>query len=446
MNVKRYSNLLTALLVVMVNIAFAQQAPIQFFRAYDQTGINVFETPREDSVPYSGFKFRLGANFKQQYQNLKHENQATPLLAFAGTPNEFDQNKLMDIGGGFNLAMANLNMDVQLADGVRVNLITYLSSRHHSETWVKAGYFQIDKVGFLNSALLDKLWQNLTLKVGHFEINYGDAHFRRSDGGNGIYNPFVENNIMDAFTTEIGGELYWRKNGFLAMFGMTDGEIQGQVTRPADRSPSYIGKLSYDKNFSETVRARLTASYYSTGSSVSNTLYGGDRTGSHYYMVTEPEKYLASGVATATTVNNRFTSGRINPGFSDKVQSFMINPFVKVGGVEFFGTYEQSKGRNATETAERKFSQYAGDVVYRFASDRLYVGARYNKVNGEYVFGGTLTDISVDRTAVAAGWFITKNILFKAEYVKQQYNDFPTNDLRHKMKFDGFMVEGIVGF
>ena len=46
------------------------------------------------------------------------------------------------------------------------------------------------------------------VRVGHMEINYGDAHFRRSDNGNAIYNPFVGNYIMDAFTTEIGGEVY----------------------------------------------------------------------------------------------------------------------------------------------------------------------------------------------------------------------------------------------
>ena len=50
--------------------------------------------------------------------------------------------------------------------------------------------------------------QIATLRVGHFEINYGDAHFRRTDNGNAIYNPFVGNYIMDAFTTEIGGEVY----------------------------------------------------------------------------------------------------------------------------------------------------------------------------------------------------------------------------------------------
>ena len=42
-----------------------------------------------------------------------------------------------------------------------------------------------------------------TIKVGQFDVNYGDAHFRRSDGGLTFYNPFMENHIMDEFATEI---------------------------------------------------------------------------------------------------------------------------------------------------------------------------------------------------------------------------------------------------
>jgi hypothetical protein len=427
-------------LIMLTSLAWGQK--IQYFRPYDQRGINVFETSKEDSVGFDGVKVRIGANFKQQYQNLKHSNEADEVLALPGTPNEFDQNKLVPIGGGFNLAMANLNLDFQLADGVRVNLVTYLSSRHHPETWVKSGYFQIDKVSFLNSEFMDNLWKNLTLKIGHMEINYGDQHYRRSDGGNGMYNPFVENYLMDAFTTEIGAELYWQKNGILAMVAITDGEIQGNVTRPDDRSPSFYGKVGVDKNLRENLRVRLTGSFYTTNSSISNTLYSGDRTGSHYYMVTEPEYYLSSGVKTATSVSNRFTSGRLNPGFRDAVQSFMINPFVKAGGFEFFGTYEMSTGRASNETKDREYSQYAAEGLYRFAQDKLYIGARYNRSEGEEAFG----DVSVDRTAIAGGWFLTKNVLFKVEYVNQNYNDYPSTDIRHNMKVDGFVIEGIVGF
>lgn len=434
--------------------AFGQQAPIQFFRPYDQNGINVFETTKDDTVAYDGFKFRIGANFKQQFQNLKHENAVTAL----NTPTS-----LVPIGGGFNLAMANLNFDVQLADGVRVNLVSYMSSRHHPEFWVKGGFFQIDKVSFLNSEWMNKLWKNLTLRVGHFEVNYGDQHFRRSDGGNGLYNPFVENLIMDGFTTEIGGELYWQKNGVIAMVAMTDGEIQGNVTRPADRSPSFYTKLGYDKQITDDLRLRLTGSLYTKSSSIRNTLFAGDRTGSHYYLVMENN---------SATVAANFTSGRFNPNVTDNVQAIMINPFVKYRGLEVFGTYEAVQGKNAVENGEvqpasptatqlvslgnRQYNQLAVDAIYRFANDKFYVGARYNTVNGPFLTGqvgsgatpnqGTRTDVQVNRTAFAAGWFLTKSVMFKFEYVTQEYKDFPTGTIFEGGKFNGYVLEGIIGF
>ena len=434
--------------------AFGQQAPIQFFRPYDQNGINVFETTKDDTVAYDGFKFRIGANFKQQFQNLKHENPVTAL----NTPTS-----LVPIGGGFNLAMANLNFDVQLADGVRVNLVSYMSSRHHPEFWVKGGFFQIDKVSFLNSEWMNKLWKNLTLRVGHFEVNYGDQHFRRSDGGNGLYNPFVENLIMDGFTTEIGGELYWQKNGLIAMVAMTDGEIQGNVTRPADRSPSFYTKLGYDKQITDDLRLRLTGSLYTKSSSIRNTLFAGDRTGSHYYLVMENN---------SATVAANFTSGRFNPNVTDNVQAIMINPFVKYRGLEVFGTYEAVQGKNAVENGEvqpasptatqlvslgnRQYNQLAVDAIYRFANDKFYVGARYNTVNGPFLTGqvgsgatpnqGTRTDVQVNRTAFAAGWFLTKSVMFKFEYVTQEYKDFPTGTIFEGGKFNGYVLEGIIGF
>ncbi len=436
--------------------ANAQQGQIQYFRPYDQRGINVFETSKLDTVPFDGLKLRVGANFTQQYQNLKHSNSENVV-------SEVNKNALYDLSPGFNLAMANFNIDVQLTDGVRVSLVSYMSTRHHNEFWVKGGFFQIDKVGFLNSEVMNDLWKNLTLKIGHMEINYGDAHFRRSDAGNALYNPFIENNLMDAFTTEIGGELYWQKSGFLAMVGITDGEIQGSVTKGNDRAPSYYGKVGYDNTFGENLRARLTGSVYTTKSSISNTLYGGDRAGSRYYFAMEP--------AAATLTGNSF-SGRINPGFKDNVTAFMINPFVKFKNIEIFGTYEIAKGNSQIENGEiqstdaaqpaleklekRQFNQYAVDGLYRFANDRMYVGARYNVLDGDLASGqsttqpnlnqGVRNDVKIERTAFSAGWFVTKNILLKGEYVTQRYKDFPATDIRSNGKFEGFVIEGTIGF
>jgi hypothetical protein len=441
------------MLLTIVNVAWAQQ-PLQYFRPYDQRGINVFETSKIDTVEYDGLRVKFGANFTQGYQSLKHSN------AIGG---------LYDLGNGFPLAQANLNIDVQLADGVRVSLVSYMSAHHHNEFWVKGGYFQIDKVGFLKSELLDRIWKNLTLKVGHMEINYGDAHFRRSDGGNTFYNPFMDNNIMDAFTTEIGGELYWQKNGVIAMAGMTNGEIQGSVTKNNDRSPSLYGKIGYDKNVTEKIRVRITGSFLNKKSSVGGTLYGGDRTGSNYQYVMEP--------VSATLTGNAF-SGRVNPNFKDNVTSFVINPFIKVSGFEFLGTYEIAKGQNAVENGEiqylgtagdatkfsklknRQFNQFTAEALYRFgASEQFYVGVRYNQLKGTQVFGqtttvgtagginqGTRADVMIDRTSVAAGWFIMRNILLKGEYVTQKYHDFPTGNILQDGKFEGFVLQGSIAF
>src|SRR6187551_374831 len=342
----RLSSLLMLSLLCVAGTAFGQQPAIQYFRPYDQRGLNVFEPSKVDTIVYDGFKLRFGANFAQQLQMLKHENNYN-----ASDPTT---TKLYDLQNGTNLAMANLNIDVQLTDGVRLSLVSYMSSRHHNEFWVKGGYLQIDKVGFMNSEFLNKLWTDLTLKVGHMEINYGDTHFRRSDGGNTLWNPFMENNIMDAFTTEIGAELYWHKKGIIAMMGLTDGEIQGSTTKKDDRAPSIYGKLGYDKAINEDLRVRLTGSFYTTKSSISNTIYGGDRTGSHYYYVMEP--------VSATLTANAF-SGRVNPGFKDNVSSFMINPFVKFHGLELFGTYEVAKGNSQVENGEIQSTNVALPVL-----------------------------------------------------------------------------------
>ena len=76
---------------------------------------------------------------------------------------------------------------------------------------------QIDKLDFIKKDFLADVMKYTTIKIGQMENNYGDAHFRRSDNGNTIRNPFVGNNIMDAFTTEMGAEVYYNRSGFVSM-------------------------------------------------------------------------------------------------------------------------------------------------------------------------------------------------------------------------------------
>ena len=421
---------------ILFSLAFKVSAQfgdrnLQYWIPPDKRGINQFETSKLDTVPYEGVEVRVGGAFALQFQALDHENTAIPNLNPAGV----NTNELINLTPGFNTATANLNLDVQLAPGLRMSLITYLSSRHHPEAWVKGGYLQIDEMPWFKSSTVDNIMDYLTLRVGHMEINYGDAHFRRTDNGNALMNPFVGNYIMDAFTTEIGGELYFKTGTFFAMAGATAGEIQGNITSDL-KSPAFLAKLGYDASIMDDLRLRLTGSLYTTSGSASNTLYGGDRGGSRYYLVMENVLAVPA---------SQFTSGRFNPGFRDKVTAFVINPFIKFNGFEFFGNFELASGRGHSETDDRNWTQLAGDLIYRFGGwENFYVGARYNTVSGE--LAGSGLDVSINRIGGVFGWFITSNVLAKLEYVNQTYNDFAPGDIRNGGEFSGIVIEGAIAF
>lgn len=443
---------LTLVLACVLPIAAMAQSDKEFYgrpsywRPYDQRGINVFETTKTpDSLPYEGARIRFGAGFTQQFQSIKNSSNV-----------ESGPNKLYPITPGFMTAQANLFTDIQLADGIHLNVTTYLSSRHHNEAWVKGGYIQFDKLPF-KGKFWTKLMDITTIKVGHMEVNYGDAHFRRSDAGHTLYNPFMESYIMDAFATEIGGEVMLQKNGFFGMLAVTNGMIKGHVDSTTKgvidgiivddndkRSPSIILKGGIDKQLTDAVRVRVSGSFYHNSSNAGSglTLYGGDRTGSNYQNVVEKWKDGTGATQAGTAIA---FSGRLNPGFSKKVDAIMLNGFLKAGGLELFGTYETAKGRTKTETIERKASQLAGDIVYRFGpAESLYVGARYNAAKAK--LANMASDVKVDRFALAGGWFLTRNVLLKGEYVVQNYKDFPNADYRSGAKFKGVVIEAVVGF
>ncbi|MBA3891338.1 MAG: hypothetical protein H0X64_12490 [Gemmatimonadaceae bacterium] len=401
---------------------------IQNLRPADRRGMNVFETPKSDLVRYNGFKLNFGAAFTQQFQGLDHSNSADVRLVSGVNANE-----LIRVGHGFNNANANLFINAQVAPGIRVAMTSYLSSRHHNDTWVKDGYLQID-ASPIDMAPLHKLMEVVTLKAGHFEINYGDQHFRRTDNGQSIYNPLVGNFILDAFTTQVGTEVYLRHRGLMAMGAITNGEVRGMTLNPQRRSAAYITKLGFDKQLTEDLRVRLTGSTFAQAKAANQTLYSGDRAGSRYYNMVEN---------TTSTEAANFTSGAINPQFNE-MHAYVINPFVKFHGLELFGNVERARGKQAAEAARREYTQNVGEVTYRFLDDALFVSGRVNKVEGRPM--GYTTDIKIDRTQFGAGWFINPMILLKGEYVNQKYDGFAATDIRNGAKFKGYVIEAAVAF
>ncbi|HNP08646.1 MAG TPA: hypothetical protein PKN99_13520, partial [Cyclobacteriaceae bacterium] len=142
--------------------ANAQNNKLQYWRPNDQRGMNVYETSKDDTVVFDGLKVRIGGDFAIQFQGLNQSNTA---------------DNLVELGSDFNLPTANLNVDVQLLDGVRMHLRGYWSSRNHTNDYVKGGYLQIDKLDFIKPGLLEGVMKYTTIKFGYDEFNYGDTHF-----------------------------------------------------------------------------------------------------------------------------------------------------------------------------------------------------------------------------------------------------------------------------
>jgi hypothetical protein len=405
-----------------LNSAFGQfevDRDIQQYRFRDFRGINQFEALGTD-IAFDGMKVRLGGAFAVQMQALSHSTGSI-------------DDTLITIGNNFNLPTANLDIDVALADGMRMHMRTYLSARHHPESWVKGGYIQISNLNWIRKGLLENIMDITTVKVGLMEINYGDMHFRRTDNARAIYNPFVGNLLMDAFNTEAGAEVYFNPGDFLIMAGVTNGKLNQSVATNNENTPAFLAKVVWDKQMNEDLRVRLTSSLYTSAEGNTNYLYFGDRGGSRYYLVTE---------AAGSSPVSSYRSGRISPSFINEVTSIMINPFVKYKGFEFLGAFETSSGKISAETETRTYTQVYAELVYRF-------GGRYNSVAGQlpnFNPNASPTDITVNRIAFAAGWYMTKNVMMKAEYVTQTYDGYADTDILHEAQFDGFVIEATISF
>src|SRR5690606_11204163 len=296
--------------LLVSGLAMAQEkTQLEYFRQNDKNGLNVFETSKEKKGEFDKVRVFVGGDFALPFQSINHSN---------------GLNNLVELGSNFNLPSANLNINTQLADGLRLHLRTYLSAKHHNEAWVKGGYLQIDRLGFIKEGFLDGIMDFTTITFGLDEFNYGDAHFRRSDNARVIYNPFIGNYIMDSFSTEAFGEVTVQKDDLIAVIGLTNGKLNQNVVvnDNTDNMPSFYGKLGIDKQVDEDLRVRLTGSWYlNNGTTTGSWLYGGDRAGGRYYNILQPLEGDA----------NDF-EGRFNPRFK-QMTAIQINPFIKYKGL-----------------------------------------------------------------------------------------------------------------
>jgi hypothetical protein len=425
-----------SLMIAVIFLSNSMMAQSSFGQIQNQIprnkdGINQFDV-KKDNAEFKGLSIDLGGAFNMDFQAINSFNNQPVNFDL---PSKITGYQLMNNENNFTLPAADMTIGAQLFDGVRVNLDIYLASRHHNDTYARGGYLQIDKLDFIKKDFLADVMKYTTIKIGQMENNFGDAHFRSSDNGSTLRNAFVGNNIMNAFTTEMGMEIYYNRNGWISMIGATNGNLnQGiqEVTFTAGPntntvvSPTILAKFGYDKQIDKDLRVRITGSLYHNANLGNSNLYSSSRSGFGFWGVLNNNAYTNNGVAVAGNYNSNSTpEGTFNPNFKNWATSIMFNPFVKHKGLELFGTIElASGGDKAGYDDKRTANQYAGDLIYRFGkTEQFYIGAKYNTVSGKLA-NTDAQAVTVDRVESSIGWFMTKNILAKLDYVNQNYKNY----------------------
>lgn len=84
--------------------------------------------------------------------------------------------------------------------------------------------------------------------------------------------------------------------------------------------------------------------------------------------------------------------------------------------------------------------------MYRFGADeRFYLGGRYNTVSGKMRESAS-ENLDISRINFGGGWYFSKNVLTKVEYMKQQYEGSAWTGRFAGAEFSGVVLEAVISF
>ena len=329
-----------------------------------------------------------------------------------------------DLEPSFQTAWGDISFMADVSDGaILVFFDLYLSSRPHpSTTYGNEGYMLFRRIpgesgvsDFLNNAI----FEHVNVKAGHFEIDFGDAHYRRSDNAWVSRNLLIGNYLVDPDVEEIGLEIFskphWPVKG---LFGVTSGTTTENINEGRGLA-SVHGKIWVDP----TDDLRVSASGYyvdhsdnppSGPGSTSGRLFSSRRSGGPYAGVwgggNSPGDLTIGADELVTALQGDIT--------------WMPRPWEFYGNVGWVEDADPN-GSLAGKPTER-WTYGAAEAAY-FFDPRTYLAGRYSFALASDVKGES-SEGMIHRVQIGSGYWLTRNTLVKAEYVYQVANGFDPDD------------------
>jgi hypothetical protein len=370
-----------------------------------------------------------------------------------GTAQTLDHKNVFNTAGaalpkiepGFQNAFGDLGFIGKFGKKQEIEVVfdLYLSSRNHpSTTYGNEGYMILHGVpeNLENLKFLEPILARVDIKAGHFLVDFGDNNEHRSNNAMVQKNPLVGNFVVDPNIVSIGMQLSSKPG---TRYGWLVGANNGTTTEDwsVGRGFAVNGKLF----FYPLEPLRTSVSYMTADNSDNPTkaaggsatqMFSGNRSGERYAGV------MGGGQAPGNVfpqAGEKFSAAQFDVTYDDK-----RNPIKLYGHIG--RTQDKDINGSAVGTPEETWNYFAGDVVYKI-TPALYAAARYSGATTE-MLNGRETDGKVTRIQLGGGFWLTKNMLMKLEYVTQKYDGFREGDVVNNgiqawrdPEFDGFVAE-----
>jgi hypothetical protein len=317
------------------------------------------------------------------------------------------------LDAGFQDPFANLSFLASISDKLDVYFDLYVASRPHaSTTYGHEGYMLFKQLPApFDTGALGGIFDFINVKVGAFDLDFGDDNYRRSNNARVQRNPLIGNTLVDPNVEEIGGEVYSIKGPVYALVGIGSGTTTEHFDYGSE--PSVHGKLwGYPL---PDLRTSISAYHVDLSESADTSyLFANGRSGGTF----------------AAVFGGGDNPGQILPQAGKDVTAVQADlmwnhwPFELYSNVGWVQD-DDINGPAAGSPSER-WAYGAIEPVYHLLPS-FYLAGRYSFAIAQSV-NGVPSDGWVDRAELGCGYWITNNILGKLEYVYQQYHDFSAAD------------------
>jgi hypothetical protein len=394
-----------------VKTLFAPRTEDKYFSPFDDMNPAHMRADMPMQVArYEDMSLSMGLQTVGRFQTLQQQD------AFTGST------KQSGLDPGFQDPFANLSFLAAIPNRMEVYFDLYIASRPHASTmYGHEGYMIFEGLPApFDAGPIGEVFNYVNVKVGAFDLDFGDDNYRRSNNARVQRNPLIGNPLVDPNVEEIGGEIYSVKGPVYGLFGIGSGTTTEHFDYGGN--PSFHAKIW--ANPLPNLRTSVSAYHVELAQSADTSyLYTNGRSGGAFASVfgggDNPGQILPQAGKDITAVQGDVTWNHW--------------PFEIYSNVGW--TQDADTNGPAIGTPSERWIYGTFEPVYHI-TPALYLAARYSYAVAQSVHG-VPSNGWVDRIEVGGGYWLTNNLLGKLEYVYQQYHGFSAAD---------GMVDGVEGF